>query len=338
MRSGSRAWLGGMRAWLFLHILPCVLATKMTQNASLGIVGGHEVFPPFKYSWMVGLTTDSQLIFCGGTLIAPTLVLTAAHCDPNLIPPPTHQNHSGSPISHRPRPPISVDVQLHRHDTRRTPAEEKVVTRTVLHWLHHPKYTWPEYDYDVAILVLDEPVDTDTLPSALLDIGPQSVLPPLELGRRHVESVKLVGPPIELTTMGWGVLAENTWPPSPTLQQVTIPLQDQRECARRYEGIRDVTQRMLCAGLEAGGRDACQMDSGGPLLMMADTPPASSSAPSSSASSSSASSSSSSASASSRLVGIVSWGRGCAQPGLFGVYTRVHNVRDFILEHMASQA
>ncbi|MDN3021312.1 serine protease [Streptomyces sp. S.PB5] len=53
---------------------------------------------------------------------------------------------------------------------------------------------------------------------------------------------------------------------------------------------------MLCAGEERGGRDACQGDSGGPLV------------------------------AQGKLVGLVSWGNGCALPGYPGVYTRVSDV------------
>ncbi|KAL1386837.1 hypothetical protein pipiens_012767 [Culex pipiens pipiens] len=62
-----------------------------------------------------------------------------------------------------------------------------------------------------------------------------------------------------------------------------------------------VTDSMICAGdLEHGGVDACFGDSGGPMV------------------------------ADGVLVGVVSWGKGCAQPGAVGVYSNVAVVRDWI--------
>ena len=57
---------------------------------------------------------------------------------------------------------------------------------------------------------------------------------------------------------------------------------------------------MICAGYQHGKHDSCQGDSGGPLV------------------------------ARNKLVGVVSWGIGCAEDGFPGVYARVSSVRDWI--------
>ncbi|ENN82139.1 hypothetical protein YQE_00221, partial [Dendroctonus ponderosae] len=58
----------------------------------------------------------------------------------------------------------------------------------------------------------------------------------------------------------------------------------------------------MCAGSPYGGRDACQGDSGGPLVV------------------------------DNILIGIVSWGAGCARPNFPGVYANVPFMREWITE------
>jgi trypsin len=59
---------------------------------------------------------------------------------------------------------------------------------------------------------------------------------------------------------------------------------------------------MICAGEPQGGKDSCQGDSGGPLMDAATK----------------------------IIIGIVSWGIGCAEAGKPGVYTRLGNYIDFV--------
>ena len=53
-----------------------VLRTAATSNK---IVNGEEA-DAFQTPWMVSLQDDTGFHFCGGSLIQPDVVLTAAHC------------------------------------------------------------------------------------------------------------------------------------------------------------------------------------------------------------------------------------------------------------------
>ncbi|XP_068963590.1 serine protease 33-like [Petaurus breviceps papuanus] len=105
---------------------------------------------------------------------------------------------------------------------------------------------------------------------------------------------------------GWGNVKEGVQlsPPYP-LQEAKLPLIQAKECDQILtNGRQEVTDKMVCAGYMDGGVDACQGDSGGPLVCPYLD--------------------------SWFLVGIVSWGIGCARPRTPGVYTLVSAYGDWI--------
>ncbi|XP_008156959.3 transmembrane protease serine 11B-like [Eptesicus fuscus] len=103
---------------------------------------------------------------------------------------------------------------------------------------------------------------------------------------------------------GWGTLYMNGPLPN-ILQEALVKIIDNKVCNAPHALSGLVTDNMLCAGFLSGKTDACQNDSGGPLVYP-----------------------------DSRniwhLVGIVSWGDGCAKKNKPGVYTRVTAYRDWI--------
>lgn len=110
---------------------------------------------------------------------------------------------------------------------------------------------------------------------------------------------------IPVLVTGWGATSEGG-PGSTTLMKVEVPVVSTDICNQpeSYDGA--VTDAMFCAGQREGGMDACQGDSGGPVavdLEGTDT-----------------------------LVGVVSWGHGCARRLKYGVYTRVGEVADWVNE------
>jgi len=107
---------------------------------------------------------------------------------------------------------------------------------------------------------------------------------------------------------GWGTTSSGgisqSW-----LQDTDVDVYPQGSCGDYPPG--DITADMLCAGYPEGGKDACQGDSGGPLVarQMADSD-------------------------SYTLTGVVSWGYGCASPGLPGIYANVSYFTSWLYDNM----
>ncbi|XP_026736001.1 trypsin, alkaline C-like [Trichoplusia ni] len=103
---------------------------------------------------------------------------------------------------------------------------------------------------------------------------------------------------------GWGTTASGG-SPSNILLDVTIFTINHQLCVERYANHpipKTVTENMICAGiLDVGGKDACQGDSGGPLYY------------------------------NDLLIGIVSWGEGCAHAHYPGVSARIASYTDWIV-------
>ncbi|XP_039431994.2 trypsin-like isoform X2 [Culex pipiens pallens] len=99
------------------------------------------------------------------------------------------------------------------------------------------------------------------------------------------------------TVTGWGTTESGEL--SDTLQQLTVPILSNQECKRAGYFRFQITNRMLCAGFLEGGKDSCQGDSGGPLQLRNPT------------------------TGRYDIIGVVSWGKACAQRNYPGVYARV---------------
>lgn len=95
--------------------------------------------------------------------------------------------------------------------------------------------------------------------------------------------------------------------PAQRLSDAILQFKPQSVCsaALRTSTISDTMH--ICAGWDEGGHDSCQGDSGGPLAVLdGDGCPV--------------------------VIGLTSFGQGCGEPGKYGVYTRVSQYRDWIVE------
>jgi len=105
------------------------------------------------------------------------------------------------------------------------------------------------------------------------------------------------------TVTGWGTLSSGGSQPI-VLQEVDVTVTTNAVCNNAYGSI---TANMICAA--DSGKDSCQGDSGGPMIAPENGRQA--------------------------LIGVVSWGRGCAFEGFPGVYARVTEKMNWILANTA---
>jgi trypsin len=111
---------------------------------------------------------------------------------------------------------------------------------------------------------------------------------------------------------GWGTTAAGTESYPDELREVTVPIIDRTTCATAGRNYRSVNGHQVCAGdWERGGIDSCQGDSGGPLFVDHD--------------------------GQTEVIGVVSWGDGCADAHKPGVYTRVAAYQSWIEDQTSAR-
>ncbi len=233
------------------------------------IVGGAPV-ESGTYPWHVALVDADtpnayEGFWCAGSLIAPQWVLTAAHCV---------TWYDGSVVD-----PTALDVVLGRTDLQ----SDAGIRIAVAEIVRYPHYVDATSANDIALVRLANPATQQ----------------PIGLVRMGNDDAHLESPGVVATVAGWGVFTEEDWELSTVLHAVEVPLVSKSVCSQAYFGIADITDAMLCAGYAEGGKDTCQGDSGGALIVP-------------------------NVHHTGYLqAGIVSFGEGCARPHMYGVYTRI---------------
>jgi len=135
----------------------------------------------------------------------------------------------------------------------------------------------------------------------------------------YVEPVQLPPPMLFIAgpapVAGWGVTEEGGGELADILKVAVLQTIPDAQCRQEVpNGDSDVKDSMICAYHPPGGIDSCQGDSGGPLLSTLE------------------------GTLLPYQAGIVSWGYGCARPGMPGMYTEVSHFIPWIHNGIATLA
>jgi secreted trypsin-like serine protease len=206
----------------------CVADDLDVSEQTQEIVGGAAI-DIAGAPWQVSLQTGGSH-FCGGSIVTPTWIVTAAHC-----------LEGGAPTRI-----VAGATRLSQSATGQIRTVKRVIT--------FPGYADPTAGKDAALVELASPLT--------LDGTTVRAIRPITSGT----AAELTAPGVMATVTGWGATVEGGRTLPDQLQMVQVPIVALTTASAAYN--MPLTPDQLPAGFATGGKDSCQGDSGGPLVVM----------------------------------------------------------------------
>ncbi|XP_046918173.1 uncharacterized protein LOC124498460 [Dermatophagoides farinae] len=273
------------------------------RRNQLRIVGGHGV-DISQIPWQVsfqrsrGPYTSNYKHFCGGAIIHPEWVITAAHCFGWLRGNPVKSNQlnevrmsSGANTALPNGYSNFVYINSHQNNNNDDDDHNRIISN-IEKVIKYPLYRKNSSKYDLALVKLSKRLPL--LPNSIQNAICLPTSSQLERQFHHYRD--------HFTVSGYGRTMENG-KSAPSLQAVNVTSRSDFECKNVYEDL-FTPENMICAGDE--GEDSCQGDSGGPLFRF--DPLVNRNI----------------------LYGIVSYGVGCGRRHYPGIYSRISYYSDWI--------
>ncbi|XP_052469014.1 urokinase-type plasminogen activator [Carassius gibelio] len=206
-------------------------------NPTRKIIGGSRSTVESQ-PWIAAIFKGDGFV-CGGTLIAPCWVLTAAHCF-----------SSGKRTQVRKYSVFLGKTAINETDSVKE--QQFDVSKLVVH--EDYDYTTENYNNDIALLKI---ADRNGQCAVRTDSVRTACLPPFQ---------QMLPTGFFCEIAGYGRHQKGGFEYSRYLKQAQVRLISQDDCQNKYYSKDEVNKNMLCAIGRDWEEDACQGDSGGPLL------------------------------------------------------------------------